>query len=1368
MEYDSVFDFLKDEEDFLDVYNQCKKMEREMVLESYDLSFVKGRTVCEKLINKFARNDSRVSYIYSKKKDNGKPYVPGLAKLLWLCDNKKVVKHSIINKYYDIKEYGDSGAHGDNSDKYDISDCKIVHKLVFDITLHAYNEFNYPKNVNYFYGLDNFDYSIEISPEEREEQLNELHQNEVNPENLKDSFNSKKIFLTIESFKDLIYNYVDKIEDSDEFFEDLENYRYVTEETINDILYNFDDDLKKDIITEAKRLSHENSDKIIQTLNELTDDLTFKDINEMITSSSDNNQRDIYKYIKALSIDLVKNHLSRIKNEIEGVPVTYLNENGRKVSKHKKYVIMEDADGFYLDNIYLDDDQKAAVEYNENKPLIVNAGPGSGKTRILVERVVYLINELKKDPSSLLVITYTRKATQELKNRLINDTDLTIEVVSQIRISTVHGFCRHLIASTEKVPYNYLNRYGEKSLFFTKFKEDLGFKNYAFLYNAWVPDVLELYDEYFNFKLDTEGLINYVKKQMKKKEYYVKNYEEYMDGFYEEFGFDELPDFDYLEENKLIKGSYYHRFLNFAKSYPQYKKLLEKNKSCDENYVLEKAYNLLNRDYVIDNLQYKNILIDEFQDTDYNQMKIFKKLLQQCDFENGDTFTIVGDSDQSVYGWRGSNPEFFEDFVRESNSEDSKFNCITIHNNYRSSRNIVEFNEELIKKERNIQKKLIPVKSYGNSVFHISSNEYGDDEAKNIISIIRDLKKDKKIKYYSDVALLFRLNGSIEKFRETFDKEGIDYYLTENNDFLNQNEVRSMLTLFWLLMPYKEDKLVYRADEFLNYHWLKDDYFGLSKETQDILEKIQNDYEKNIIMAARDAFKKKTGMAKVLKYQLVFEQKAEILDYVFDHVKSFDIILLEESELINLGITNESDLEFFSKLRALKTIMWDDNISLYEKPETWYIFNILLNITDYFKEVSIKGDEHSIRIKDNLALFSQIINDYESIMGTRNYWGLFDYLNGVLASYSCRRRDVNEGFDKVHFITMHSAKGLEYPAVILCSLKDGLCPKRLKQRKYFRTPDYLLEYKPKDIFEAHRKEEMRLIYVATTRAKDLLILSSISRDNKPPAFLEQLKRNRNIKIKTLQTHTTYQIDKISSSKKIEAEDSIKVLNMSEILSDYLYCPYRYDIINNTKFNIKIRNRRNVESALHNLIYMIHNEEDITSEDVNEKVQAIIKFHNLSADVIANNIIENVNKYWDKYGKDYDVIKTNISLRKQLKNCDIKGKVDLIVKEDGGEISIVQFIGSDYRISEFLDQYMICLYFYVSILKGYDEFKDYKFKNIILHSIENNEKYEIPYDSNYEIDTLDYIENITTEIVEEKFMKKPSNRCDDCECNGSHC
>lgn len=300
MEYKSVFDFLKDEDDFQDIYKDCKSMERQIIFESFDMSFVKGRTICEKLIKKFAKRDSRTAFLFSEKKDDGTPVIPHLSKLLWNCKHKNVVERDIIKKYYDIKEFGDAGAHGDNVDRFDINDGKTVHKLVFDITLNGYNEFNYPKDVLYFYGLDNIDYKIETSPEDREEELDSLHLNEVNPENIKESYESKKIFLTIDSFKKCVDKYIDKFNEKEEFIKDLENYRYVNDENINDLLYNVEEDIKNQIKDDAAKLSHDKSDMIIETLNELTGDLTFEEMNEMIVSAEDDDPKGNLQFYKSI------------------------------------------------------------------------------------------------------------------------------------------------------------------------------------------------------------------------------------------------------------------------------------------------------------------------------------------------------------------------------------------------------------------------------------------------------------------------------------------------------------------------------------------------------------------------------------------------------------------------------------------------------------------------------------------------------------------------------------------------------------------------------------------------------------------------------------------------------------------------------------------------------------------------------------------------------------------------------------------------------------------------------------------------------------------------------------------------------------
>lgn len=178
--------------------------------------------------------------------------------------------------------------------------------------------------------------------------------------------------------------------------------------------------------------------------------------------------------------------------------------------------------------------------------------------------------------------------------------------------------------------------------------------------------------------------------------------------------------------------------------------------------------------------------------------------------------------------------------------------------------------------------------------------------------------------------------------------------------------------------------------------------------------------------------------------------------------------------------------------------------------------------------------------------------------------GLFNYLNNVLGSYSCPIRNPNEKFDKVHLMSMHISKGLEYPVVILCSLKES---KKLIHHKPFQIPNSLMSIKPQYFEKYPDDEERRLIYVATTRARDLLILSSVNSNGRLPEFLEALKKE-NVKIKSLQPNNLTIIKKISSSI-IRKTKIVKTLNLDEILSNYLFCPYMYDVLDNTRFCVKM-------------------------------------------------------------------------------------------------------------------------------------------------------------------------------------------------------
>ena len=1401
MEFDSIFDFLKNDNDFIQAYNMCISMEKSLIGKSYNESLILSRTAAELLMKLMIENSEfRMDFFekdendfYKRRKDGSYIYIT-FSNMIDKCKDYGLIGKKIKSRFDYIRKVGNSNVHGDELANYGIKDCQKAHKNLFLIALYVYNEITHiNENIKYEYTLDNYDVRIEISPQDRENQLNNVRFEEVNKDNLISSYSSKQLFIPINSFKTIYEKYEDEILDRDKFIKDLEDFEYVSYDNLNLILKYFDESATADIIVDIRNLHDEISRNLFKTLDDLNKtDLSFEEINSLIDESKDSNQKEIYLNIKTLADDLVKNYLDEYKKEIESSPVTDFAENGRKLLRYKHYDIVEDKYGFSLkeidENLFFDDDQKRAIEYDGEKPLIINAGPGSGKTRVIIERVAHLVKTKKKeDPNfsadSILVITFTRKATQELKERLINETDLDINDINKIRISTVHGFCRYLISQHEHLPYNYLNRHGERTLFFKKYKEKLGFEKNAFLYDHWIPKVLDKYDEYFSFKLNSNNLITFLENKMQNYTRNNQRYERYIDNFYKNNEY-EYPNIKQLKKEHLSGPSYYYRWLNIAKSYNKFLDIMEKSSTCDDNTVLIKANNILEDKEFLENLKYKHILIDEFQDTDHYQKDIFDKLL-----EVSDSFTVVGDVDQSIYGWRGAYPENFVKFASEN-----KDNTITLHNNYRSSRNIVEFNEELIKSSRDnlIPKELRAKKKYKAPIYQLVSSSV-DEEAERIAELIANLKADGKIKYYSDVAVLFRRNKSVDNLIDPLEEREIGYYLKENNDFLDQNEVKALLTLFWYVMPYRKCELNHLGDEFLNlYGFTNEKYdsneiFRLSESTMDLLKQTQFNFENNLKKRARIIYSSKRNKQINIKYEDVFNLEEEIKKEIFDEIKMVDIADFDKNGLIEFGITNEDDLKFFLKLRNIKIRLFEDDSS--EKLSTLDLFYELLNVTSYFSEISIENNPNHVKIKKNLALFSHIIKDYESIMGEYDYEGLFIYLSRVLKGYSCFHDEFEEGFNKVHLLSMHSAKGLEYPVVIVGSIKQGICPLNYKnnelnskpnfdlefvEQDYYRsdelypTPNKCLEYKEDDLDEDEKKydaEELRTIYVATTRAKEILILSTIGdSSDEVPKFLHDLKINPNVEIRELQPYSIVNIPNIESSKVFKQTNDFPIINFENILNDYLYCEYRYDLANNTRFKVKLKNDKYVDMVLHKLLNSVHNDDEISLGKIDAKIRTIMDYHNIREFSNTYDIIRNVREYWLEYGMHYEIMENNIKLFTQLQYCDLYSVIDLVIKEDN-KISIVHFVGSDESIKD-IETYMICLLYYFSLLKDIDEFKDYEFNKIYLHSLKNNKRYEKVYSEEDEEDVLDYMEDVTRQIYEKKYNRRGD--CENCEYFNSVC
>ena len=364
--------------------------------------------------------------------------------------------------------------------------------------------------------------------------------------------------------------------------------------------------------------------------------------------------------------------------------------------------------------IELNKSQKDAVYYFGEKPLLIEAGPGSGKTRVIIERVKFLINDKKLDPSSFLIITFTRKAARELREKLKRN-EIDEEKINKMQISTIHSFCFELLKENldENIQVLDDDFNSKKSMFIYKNRYRLGFKNDKKLKRSSIGRVLDLFNEFSTFGITDENLDELTK-------YIEDNFpvsEEYKNFVKEEiakngrFPEKKIKDFKKLEnedddpvieELKKYKMYWDNSILcQIPQAYKEYLNLLKEEKYLDYGILQKEALEYLKEK---PDTQYKNVLIDEFQDTDPIQNEIFKILLREIVNENQkdpenirSTFTVVGDIDQSIYRFRGA----YEDYFKELSSLDfvdakKEF----LDTNYRSTQEIIDFCDNYIIHQR--------------------------------------------------------------------------------------------------------------------------------------------------------------------------------------------------------------------------------------------------------------------------------------------------------------------------------------------------------------------------------------------------------------------------------------------------------------------------------------------------------------------------------------------------------------------------------------------------------------------------------------------------------------------------------------------
>jgi len=383
----------------------------------------------------------------------------------------------------------------------------------------------------------------------------------------------------------------------------------------------------------------------------------------------------------------------------------------------------------------LNPEQKKAVEYKAGPQMIV-AGAGSGKTKVLTYKVAYLIKHGLK-PESILALTFTNKAANEMKARIV---ELVGKKAESIWMGTFHSiFARILRAEAKNI--NYKNNF---SIYDT---ED----SYSLVSNIMT-----------NFNIEIEGLtvnsvrhrISYMKNHMITPEQYRKQYAKT------------------LKEQKI------------ADIFEEYQNRLVANNSMDFEDLLLKPLELFNSDPKILK-KYKSkfnyILVDEFQDTNKAQYELIKTLISRtC------KLSVVGDDAQSIYSWRGANIGNMQDFRKDFKNH----KLFKLEQNYRSTKTILTAADSVIKNNKNqVTKTLWTENNDGEQLTLIRCADEKDEAFQLAKAIKKEISK-KKLSY-KDFAILYRTNAQSRALEDIFYKEKIPYVIIGGVEFYKRKEVKS-------------------------------------------------------------------------------------------------------------------------------------------------------------------------------------------------------------------------------------------------------------------------------------------------------------------------------------------------------------------------------------------------------------------------------------------------------------------------------------------------------------------------------------------------------------------------------------------------
>ncbi|KAK3582485.1 hypothetical protein CHS0354_024032 [Potamilus streckersoni] len=616
--------------------------------------------------------------------------------------------------------------------------------------------------------------------------------------------------------------------------------------------------------------------------------------------------------------------------------------------------------------------QREAVELTEG-PLIIVAGAGSGKTKVITHRIANIIRLHLAKPDNILALTFTNKAAREMKTRISSLLDSS--EVKGLWIGTFHSnFAKLLRIHAKTIGY---------TQDFTIYDSDDVEK---------IIKVLLLEIGLTPKEIGTkaiQGRISFLKNKLISSQAFSQEAKNYLDDV-------------------------------VSKIFLKYEEKLFKNNAMDFDDLLVKPIELFKKEEsILKQYQekFKYLMVDEYQDTNYAQYMVIKMLS-----EKNKNICVVGDDSQSIYSWRGADIENILRF--EKDYHDSKL--IKLNQNYRCTKSILAAANSVISKNKNQIKKELTTENENGEKIIFSQLENEIIEGVRVAQIIRELK----LKYgwkNSDFAVFYRTNYQSRSFEDGLRQNGIPYRIYGGVSFYKRKEIKDVTAYLRLITNFSDEESLSRI---INYPPRGIGDVTLSK----------------VILKAR-------------------EENLQVFD-ILSKPASFGF-----SERASLAIKEFYDVFHYLVEISKKCSVVEVIEKLYEKTK-WI---------EYLKrEESVESNSKILNLEEFLSFATYFSKNK---MQEDEVLSLQSFLQEVLLASDLEEADDE---NKVSLMTIHSAKGLEFPVVFVVGLEDGLFPLSVETHKEL-------------------EEERRLFYVAITRAKKRLFLSMAKSRNKYGNFQQTLR-----------------------------------------------------------------------------------------------------------------------------------------------------------------------------------------------------------------------------------------------------------------------